>query len=219
MARAKRTERADARRRYRVEGPAPAEEGAAPAAAPAAPARRSIRSAFTGAMRPLDWRADLRLLPALLRHRSFLLPSLLAVLSTAGFVTSWQGVDPDAIETATDPGAARYVTYLAVNFFVIAPPAAGSFLAGFLAPRASWLVGALLGVVATACYAVIAFAIFAPSSGQDAAVAGIAQSALAGPMGAALFASAAAWYRRFLALANPNRYAARQQRPRSRARR
>ena len=82
-------------------------------------------------------------------------------------------------------------------------------MSGFLAPRASWLLGVIVGLVSAACYAFLILTIFsavaaaAPTPGlaQDVILSGFVLSPVLG----ALFASAAAWYRRFLAMSNPNR--------------
>ena len=91
-------------------------------------------------------------------------------------------------------------------------PAGSSFIAGFGAPRASWLIGILIGVIAATMYAAVLY--LTPTAllldfGMISASANVQDTALTGflvaPIGASLFASAAAWYRRFLNLANPNR--------------
>lgn len=213
MARAKRTARADARRRYRAEqglvGPEDQYEDETPrsAATPAATrpntrpdtARRSIGAAFREAFRPLDWRADVRLLPTLVRHRAFWLPALLTLASTALFAV----VRPS---TSSDP--LSLITAFLFQYFIVTPGIGGVFIAGFLAPRASWLLGALVGLVTAACYSFLGLAgliPFAPNQPptivRDVVVAAFGLSPILG----ALFASAAAWYRRFLQLSNPNR--------------
>jgi hypothetical protein len=89
---------------------------------------------------------------------------------------------------------------------VAPPPAAGAFLVGFTAPRASWLGGLAFGIVAAVCYAAI---VLSPAGrlliGSNPPEAFVLQAAVMGPIGALLFASAAAWYKRFLNLASPNR--------------
>ena len=108
MARAKRTDRAEARRRYRANVVDPLDEGdldpstdladgptaparptggprvrasASPAAA--APQRTSITGAFRSSFRPADLRGDLRALPQILTHWSLYVPIILAGLSVA----------------------------------------------------------------------------------------------------------------------------------------
>ncbi len=217
MARAKRTVRADARRRYRVEqGLAPDqwvdqdEEAAStdPAArasaaggstarpvAGAQPARVGILDAFRRSFRPLDVRGDLAALPGIALHNKALwIPLALTLISTVAFYIT-QGND--------------IVTRFVFAYFIQTPAIGGVFLAGFLAPRASWLLGVIVGLVSAACYAFLILTIFsavvaaAPTPGlaQDVILSGFVLSPVLG----ALFASAAAWYRRFLAMSNPNR--------------
>ena len=222
MARAKRTARADARRRYRAEQgligsedqveddvestPSPARSAvrAAPSTAsrsntPPDGARRSIGGAFREAFRPLDWRADLRDLPDLVRNRAFWLPVLLTLASTVLFAV----VRPS---TANDP--LTLITAFLFQYFIVTPGIGGVFIAGFLAPRASWLLGALVGLVTAACYSFLGIAgyiPFAPNQPQPAVRDVVIAAFGLSPILGAFFASAAAWYRRFLTLSNPNR--------------
>ena len=227
MARAKRTDRTEARRRYRAElatataadagatdadtdvGEAPAKT-AAPAAASAP--RPGIGSAFRGAMRPLDIRGDIASLPVTLRQWAVPVAFAAAIVSTVVFIVSTNDLASSLDFTLSNPlsgktmPAATSVSYLALSLFVAPPPAAGGFLIGFFAKRASWLAGLLFGVVAAALYTVM---ISSPAgkllTGNNPTDAYILQAWVSGPIGAALFAAAAAWYRRFLDLANPNR--------------
>src|SRR3954469_3894321 len=92
--------------------------------------------------------------------------------------------------------------------FPLPAPAGAAFIAGFGAPRASWLIGLLIGVIAAACFAVVVTSVSSTltSTGTAVDVRSIAlQGFLVAPVGSALFAAAAAWYKRFLNLANPNR--------------
>ena len=215
MARAKRTDRAAARRRYRAtliddQSQAPdgdiedGEEPTAPvrsqsraaASGRTGPAPRpSIVGAFRESFRPLDLRGDIAAIPSLLRHRAFLIPLALIVAATVLLVVT-NGNDP--ISRTLSP------------YFLAPPPVAPVFLAGFLAPRASWILGGLLGVASSVALAV---ALSVPSFQATLAPTGVtitpatvlAQSLLVGTVGGAIFAAAAAWYKRFLALANPNR--------------
>ena len=107
MARAKRTDRAEARRRYRAtlaeaddrhrrrgrrgrrrrrrhDGDGEASSSARPRAARRpSPPGPGIATAFRLAFRPLDLRGDLRALPMLLTHPAFLVPTILSGLSVA----------------------------------------------------------------------------------------------------------------------------------------
>lgn len=221
MARAKRTDRAEARRRYRAsqgdeplfaddaaEDDAPAETAtAAPrtssrervraaSTAPTPPARPGMRAAFSQAFRPVDVRGDVAALPALVRNRSFFIPlALIAVVALVVVLTA--GKEP--------------ISNTLSIYFLAPPPIAPVFLAGFLAPRASWLVGGLLGAFA----ALVIVGILSLPSMQALATSTTGTSALEpgvigysfflSIVGGALFASVAAWYKRFLFLANPAR--------------
>jgi hypothetical protein len=156
--RAKRTNRAEARRRYRASIGEPIEEeafddaepqGAARSSAPktagATQQRPSLSYAFRAAFRPPNVRDDLRVLPRLLIDRSVWLPSLLTVAAGIAFAVT---------------GGGNWLIALIATYFV-APPALGSvFLGGFLAPRASYLVGLIIGFVS----AVVASAVILTSS-------------------------------------------------------
>jgi hypothetical protein len=116
LARAKRTARAEARRRYRAEHPLGADELAegddadeagelddapvtgrrAPAPRPAGspaggrPVRMGARRAFREAYQPADVRGDLRALPELIRSRAVTIPALLVVISAVVLVLAVQ---------------------------------------------------------------------------------------------------------------------------------
>jgi len=95
--------------------------------------------------------------------------------------------------------------------YFIQTPAIGSvFIAGFLAPRAAWLLGVVVGFVSAICYSILVVAfptsiyVAAPPTAdvtRDVVVSALVLSPLIG----AFFAAGAAWYRRFLALSSPNR--------------
>jgi hypothetical protein len=212
VARAKKTHRADARRRYRAEHqlmdePLEDEEGASVAAeaassraaprpaSPAPAARPSIGAAFRNAFRPLDVRGDLAALPTIaVRTKALWVPLLLVVASTVAF----------AITQGTD-----LVTQFMFAYFVQTPAIGGVFLAGFLAPRASWLLGLIVGLVSAICYSALILTVF-NAVVEASQVQGLAQDAIVSafilsPIMGAFFAAAAAWYRRFLNLTNPNR--------------
>ena len=220
MARAKRTIRAEARRRYRAEQGLPddtmvadeAEETSAPTSAsgqtrqqpgrpgqPGQPARLGIGTAFRLSFRPLDIRGDFRALPQIVtRTKALWVPSLLTVGSTLVFLV--------ARPQPTNQGDIMAVlsTFL-FQYFIQTPAIGGVFIAGFLAPRASWLLGIIVGLVSAACYAVLALTgvLGIPSTTVLSEV--LSAAFLLSPVMGALFASAAAWYRRFLQLSSPNR--------------
>jgi len=155
--RAKRTNRAEARRRYRASVAEPIDEtGDEEATEPAAPAsaarktptesaprtgeRPSLAYAFRAAFRPLTLGDDLRYLPKLLVDRSVWLPILLTIAAGIAF--------------AVTEGGNALIAIVATYF--VAPPALGSvFIGGFLAPRASYLVGLIVGFVSAVVASVI----------------------------------------------------------------
>jgi hypothetical protein len=282
VARAKRTDRAEARRRYRAQLAAegtgedldPAEEAdpAAEARGPdRTPPRRAastppptprpgIGNAFRAAFRPANLREDLAGLPRLVRHRSVWLPALISIGTTVVLLVT---------------GGRDVISALIYQYFIVTPPIGAIFLSGFLAPRASYLTGALAGLVGAVCLAILVAAssngalggfgtpvssplpstvaspvastpaspaasapaspaASAAASGSPAATAAgspqptptpsatgraptpeelsdtVAISFVISPLTGAFFGAAAAWYRRFLNLANPNRGARRQ---------
>ena len=240
MARAKHTDRTEARRRHRAEqaalaaaasgeapeGNAPADSTAAKApatrtsagkAVAAPPAQRpGIMSAFRGAYRPVDLRSDLRAFPQVVTHWAVLASMAIAIVATIAFIVSTNEFGASLDVSVAQPlegkeiGMVTNATYLVISLFVAPPPAAGAFLIGFTAQRASWLGGLVFGIVAAICYSVI---VATPAGrlliGGNPPEAFAVQAMVMGPIGALLFASMAAWYKRFLNLANPNRGARR----------
>jgi len=163
VARAKRTDRAEARRRYRAqlaaeggddaldptEDDEPAREAQATsrppqrraaASPPPAPARPGIASAFRAAFRPANFGEDLAAIPQLVRHRSVWLPALISIGTTAVLLVT---------------GGRDVVSALVYQYFIVTPPIGAIFLSGFLAPRASYLTGAFAGLVGAICLAVL----------------------------------------------------------------
>lgn len=221
MARAKQTGRAEARRRYRQTVTAQdAEEGGEGAAEldygerkPGAGTGRAAskesrpddrqptgRVGFMDAFR-LAYRSphvleDLRALPSLLVTRGFLAAMGLIVLGAAVVLAfpNYTG-SRFAWELLVFPGSA------------LAP----QLVAGFFAPRASYLLGLIVGVAQG-----IVFTIFLTQLGSrlgttlpaDQIGSVLSVSFVSGPLSGALFAAAAAWYRRFLALSAGRRAAA-----------
>ena len=204
MARAKKTDRAEARRRYRAEvaeGSADAPtEAAAPAssAAPrtsgqtyASPAGRvGIGTAFRLAFHPANFREDLASLPWLLRNRAFLIPLAITVAATA---------------LVTLTGGRDVITAFLFAYFVQTPPIGGALIAGFLSPRSSWLLGLIISFIAAIGYTIFILSVTTGTPDQEVARQAIPASFVISPILGALFAAGAAWYRRFLQLSNPNR--------------
>ncbi len=215
MARAKRTERAEARRRYRAAA-ATSPDGElddaaveAPAAAPRRSASTSTTSSAAGptgrvgfaeafklSFRPMNVRDDVASVPWLALHTKALWVPLLITIAATVYVIVTKGQD--------------VIAQFGFVYFIQTPAIGGVFIAGFLAPRAAWLMGAIVGFVSAACYSllVIGFAsTLAPADQPTSAQAqNVALSAfLLSPILGAFFAAAAAWYRRFLAYSSPNR--------------
>lgn len=214
MARAKQTGRSEARRRYRQstaplgadgEGellePDDEPERRPAKAAPARPAdnrqpsgRVGFGASFRLAYHPPHIREDIRTLPTTVRSLGFLAAILMVVGGGvlwyffpiySGSITAW--------ELLVLPGSA------------LAP----QLVAGFFAPRASYLLGLLVGLVQPVVYlavnssarvqeAYIARGVAAPGVTVEEVGLAFVNSLVMG----SLFAAMAAWYRRFLALSS-----------------
>jgi len=216
VARAKRTARAEARRRYRAEQGLPdetaiEEEAAATTSAARStgtpqPQRLGMGTAFKQAFRPLDLRGDLQALPRIARHSKALwLPILLTIVTGVLYAV----VRP-ADRPLEDPIA--ILSTILFQYFLQTPAIGGVFIAGFLAPRASWLLGAIVGLVSAAAYSFMGLSGILPATaivnGVEVTVNPrdvILSAFIVSPIMGAIFASAAAWYRRFLQLSSPNR--------------
>ncbi len=220
MARAKRTARADARRRYRADQAlvetSPAEpgepveaassrstEGASRGTTPAPGARRGVAAAFRESFRPIDLPGDIRAFPITARNKALWIPILLTLASVVVYIGA-RSQAPDSPITL--------ISRFLFEYFVVTPAIGAAFIAGFLAPRASWLLGAIVGVFSAACYSFLGlggYIALAPGAPQPVARDVVIAAFTIGPILGAFFASAAAWYRRFLMLSNPNRGRAR----------
>jgi hypothetical protein len=233
VARAKRTDRTEARRRHRAEqanlaagepetgAETPATTGAKSTARPAPQPRPSITAAFRGAVRPLDLRGDLRATRQVLTNWGFLAAMALTAAGAAWFVLTYnEAMAAIPVGTATPEQLQAVVSGNSIPFFIgqmaflTPPPAVGAFLIGFAAKRASWLGGLVYGAFVTALVAILVqmpAGRLLTSDVPGATSAALIAFAAWSPVPAALFASAAAWYRRFLDLANPNRAAQRSQ--------
>ena len=210
MARAKRTERAEARRRYRaaplgdpandvVDDEAPAATSGGTRGAPPRPTPSTVRMGFVDAIKksihPIHVRSDLAALPWIAVHSPALwAPLLITIASTVLVIVTAGGT----------------ISQFLFAYFIQTPAIGGVFLAGFLAPRASWLLGVIVGFVSAACYALLVFAFpltigatLPPTTDQAREVA--ISAFILSPVVGGFFAAGAAWYRRFLALTNPNR--------------
>jgi hypothetical protein len=174
--RAKRTDRAEARRRHRAHVTADAvatataeddgedttvdEPRSSPTAQerttrptrPAAPTERvgfvaAIRSAYQIA----DVRADLRALPTLLRGRAFLLPLALAVVSVIAGLASLN--------------APNTIVGLAVALFLGPLPIGSIYIASVFTPRAAYLMGGIAAFIGTLGLLVLLRAVGTPLEG------------------------------------------------------
>ena len=215
MARAKRTDRADARRRYRQtitgdiddteasEAPPAPTRGQRPA--PTAPARPSITAAFRNAYHRANIREDIGFLPGLIVTRAFLVSIALILVG--------------AVAYAVLPG--YFIPGLLFQTLVYPPAMAPIFIVGFFAKRASYLLGLIVAVVDVVAFALVVY--YLPVANTSVAPAEEAQfrqqlvfSAISvGPVSGIFFAAAAAWYRRFLNLSNARAQQRRQANPRS----
>ncbi len=236
MARAKRTKRAEARRRYRAATTGPVVEGdddldvpEIPAAAlprvhrdrrpasarePAsgAPARAGFVGSLRAAAGPVDIPGDLRAFPSIVLHsRSGWLPALVIAVTTIAMLI------PSL--------ASNQLVAMAGNIVLTPPPMIIAFLAGMLAPRGAWLMGGLLSLLAGVCYLVVAvvatsgidvrvttlgFTFVISPDQKSAILQSVAQAALiTAPLFGIAVGAFAGFYRRFLNMSSPQRQAAR----------
>ena len=212
MARAKQTGRAEARRRYRqavtapdVEaddgaeldfgerkpgsGPKPA--GRQPAATDRSPSGRTgFLDAFRLAYHPVHLREDLRASREIFASRAFAAATALLLV-----------------------GGAAWLLFPLRSGSALAPQLVG----GFFAPRASYLIGLVLGILQTVVFVLVtlsppvaaAYEALQPGGGPDLSAGQVSSALLSSAVTGAIFAAAAAWYRRFLALSSPRRTPAR----------
>jgi hypothetical protein len=216
VARAKRTARADARRRNRaVTGqeldPEFEPTDDAPGAASgrvvrptggrpdATPARAGVFDALRTSFHRPHYREDLGALPSLVTNKALWLPLLLIVATGVAVATV---------------GRTNLVVNFATTYFLELPAIGAVFLTGFLAPRASWLLGIIVGLASALAYTVLIYGapatlyppeLFKALPGPEDTFQLSVQAFLISPIMGSLFAAAAAWYRRFLRLSNPNR--------------
>ncbi len=212
MARAKRTDRAEARRRYRQAHPDDVDDAelvdeepkpARPARPTAQTERPSITAAFRNAYRRANFREDIAALPSLLPTRAFVAAIALVIVGTIAIAAAPKNV----------------IAGLAFQALVIPPAMAPIFIVGFFARRASYLLGLIISLVDVLAYVFVVYAV-APALSTEPMTASQQQqlvySAISvGPVSGVFFAAAAAWYRRFLSLSNANAQRARQGRPRA----
>lgn len=193
MARAKNTARADARRRNREAQRAElaAQEAAESAEADDTPAQAPARSSL---FKMPNFREDIRLLPSILTSRWLMwLPlGLFAVGLVLAFLV------------ASMPADVAGIVNLYLQFFFIPPALFVFFIAGFFAPRASYLVGLIYGVIAGITWTVAILGTGLATSPDTTTTTSYDPVLVAGNMlvigvlYGTLAAAFAAWYRDFL---------------------
>src|SRR5205823_1293628 len=102
------------------------------------PGRPGLTSAFRSAYHPAHYREDIAALPQLVRGRWFLISIGLVVLGAAAYLAF---PSPQ--------------TFLLVQSLTLPPAMLPIFLVGFTAPRASYLLGLMVGVVDVVVYAIL----------------------------------------------------------------
>ncbi len=184
MARAKRTDRADARRRYRAaQAPVADPEDDAPAprdtAAAMAPSGGGPLGLFGGVHLP-DFRGDLLAMPEVVRTTRTL---------WGAFALGLFAVVAGLTFPLNDPG----LTGLVLPLFIQAP-GIPVLVGGFVAPRGAWLIGGVMGLFqALGLLAAIYRTTPGAIDGSEVAVALVSGIVLG-----TLFGGLAAWYRRWL---------------------
>lgn len=210
MVRAKSTDRAEARRRYRAATAAADADGPIDAGPPAAsrttsggsttasPARPGILGSFRTAIRPINLREDFQDLPRLAtRTYAIWVPSVLMIAIFVLFEASGAQIGNQSVQS------------VAFNLFIFPPPLAAAFLAGILTQRSSYLAGGVIGLLAGILFTIyVMTAIGTTTTGAAVTTADRLQFALyallVSPITGLAVGGFAGFYRRFLRLANPN---------------
>ena len=217
MARAKRTARAEARQRYRAYLQYQAEgEGAdaeqddtpepqagakssrrvAPAVSPGQairPGQRlGVMAALKAATRPVHYLDDLRYAPTLILRTNAIWPAAVISLGCLAF---------GFMQTDFNGGGFQFL----LSFGLSSPPLIQPMIAGFLAPRATWLAGIISSLISGACLEVLLVWAYSGHVANMPA-ANIAYGPLAIELIATAFAFGAllgagsGWYKRFLSM-------------------
>lgn len=205
MARAKSTARAEARRRYRaaqaeLEQPEGDEEGTtgedSAAAArtrserPSEPVSAGRRPSILGGFHRPDFRADLRAVPGLMRSTPLLwIP--FALIAVGGVL---------AASTGSSQGS---IGLFVAQLTLYPTPLIVYFVAGFLAPRGSYIVGAAAGLLDGVVVSVVVMAqvgLFSPTdaSSQKPELGILGSYVLLQVVMGGFGAAFASWYRTFL---------------------
>jgi len=213
VARAKGTDRAEARRRYRAYLKAQEEaeagsEGEAPATTlearsrgrssqdfkplPAQTAQRpGIMGAARAAYRPVHYREDLRFIVPLVTRTHAVWPVLALTLVAIPLALSRPNVKDDPVLNL-------------IGYFLSQTPIVPAMIAGFLAPRATWLAGLIDGLIVGVGLIVVVVLAGATQLGVDKVppdqVLGVSVRILSAAVPfCALLAAGTGWYKRFLA--------------------
>ena len=224
MARAKRTDRAEARRRHRaamteasdpqVDGISPTPGPVSPAAVPrqarakAAPPRPGTsgpaqRPGLVGALRAsygqVDVVGDIKALPGIALHSKAIWVPGAAILAT--------GVVYQLMGSSGGP-----IGLLLASLVFQPPPMIVAFLAGMLAPRGAWLVGGLMSTLAALVYVAVVWLgtstnvtplgwTYVPTDAQKWSYA--SSVLVSAPVFGIAVGAFAGFYRRFLRTASP----------------
>jgi hypothetical protein len=222
LARAKQTNRAEARRRHRQtlaqetpegaeagddtgrEAPSGAAAGRRPAAT-AASGRPSLGAAFREAYHAPKYREDLAALPGLLTMRTpSRIPLTRTVIGVPWFIVSAVLVVLGFAGLLIYPAEGTYFLFQLLSL----PPGGPTLpvlLVGFTATRASYMLGFLIGVLDLVLIGLYASVV--PAAASTTASLGdiLTTAAVTGLPTSVLFAASAAWYRRFLTLSSVRR--------------
>ena len=138
-------------------------------------------------------REDVRALPQIFRSRRLMWLPLLLIL--IGFVLT--------LTIGALPEGVAGIASLYVQYFFLPPPIFTFFITGYVAPRASYLVGGIYGFIAGVLWTVALGALGTQpvTNGAEAPadpVAGAIAAILYGTLFGSLLAAFAAWYRDFL---------------------
>jgi len=204
VARAKKTDRAEARRRARVAAAAEADAAAAGSTAEAKPAtastptsgsaRPGVGTVLRGSIRSVNLRQDIRDIPWLVtKTNAVWLPSLLILGATVLFAAGGSVL-------AGLPG-------IAFNLFVFPPPLASAFLAGILTDRMSYMAGLLVGLISALVFSGYVLVAQIPGSSLDLTerLSYVGYALAISPLAGLAIGGFAGFYRRFLRSANPPR--------------
>jgi len=162
VARAKRTDRAESRRRYRAyladqadaQGvgsedddtlePQPTAKASRSAATPVLrPGEKvGVVSAVRLAMRPVHYLDDLRYVPALVLRTNAIWPPALISIAALAYALTRNDYNDSSIQ-------------FILGFALPSTPLIQPMIAGFLAPRATWLAGIISAVISGLCFEII----------------------------------------------------------------